>query len=289
MLRHRVEIRVPSDQILLEQTRAGNQEAFGELINRHYRACYDLASFILRDRSDAQDAVQDAMARALTHLYQYRQEAPFSTWLMRIVVNYCLMHIRARKRVQFVRCDIDAGLDDRPSVHIAATTPDPERQTIDHERHEIVEKEIQLLPSLFRTVLLLHDVHELPLADIAERLQINVGAVKGRLLRARHELKKRVADRYGRNRHLQLHVNGHPAKLRRAPNGPTDHLATERVKSPARKLKGAERESTSHRPIAEQINCEDQERRYSDERPFNSVWLTMREQLAAGAGREVQL
>src|SRR3974377_113122 len=98
MRRPIVDTRVPSDQILLDQSRLGNQEAFGELVRRYYRVCLKAASFILRNHSDAQDAVEDAIGRARTHLHQYREEAPFASWLTQVVVNYCLMHIRARRR-----------------------------------------------------------------------------------------------------------------------------------------------------------------------------------------------
>jgi RNA polymerase sigma-70 factor (ECF subfamily) len=279
---------VSSDQILLAQTRAGNQEALGELLDRHYRHCVHVASSILRDRDDAQDAVQDAMGRALTRLDQYREEAPFSAWLMRIVVNYCLMRLRSRKRVRFISCDLDSGPDGWFPVQLKDHSSDPERQLIDDERYDMVEKEIQLLPPLFRSVVLLHDVYELPLADIAERLQISVGAIKGRLLRARHELKKRIADRYGRDQRLQNRLPGQGQTLTRSP---VDHPVTGILEPRPQTTESGdtELEFSTKRRRAERPNRENQERRYQDEIPFSSVWPIVREQLAAGAGCEIQL
>jgi RNA polymerase sigma-70 factor (ECF subfamily) len=79
---------------------------------------------------------------------------------------------------------------------LRAAAVDQERQLIIHERRAIVKQEIRLLPPLFRTVVLLHDVYELPLADIADRLNITVSAIKSRLVRARAELRERVVRRY---------------------------------------------------------------------------------------------
>lgn len=225
----RNEERVLSDQILLEQTRAGSQEALGQLISRHYRTCFHVASAILHDRISAQDAVQDAMWGALTHLDQYRQEAPFSAWLTRIVVNYCLMQLRARKRVQWVSFDTDGPDGPLPRL-LRDGSLDPERQLIDRECYEIVKKEIQLLPPLFRNVILLHDVHELPLAEIAQRLQITVSAIRGRLLRARIELKKRVAHRHGWGALSKLSTKGQNAGEYREPAATTNRRKAEGLK-----------------------------------------------------------
>jgi RNA polymerase sigma-70 factor, ECF subfamily len=290
MLRTRVEFQVPSDQILIEQTRAGNQEALGELISRHYRACFNVAASILRDRANAQDAVQDAMWKAVTHLDQYRQEAPFSTWLIRIVLNRCLLQLRSRKCRQWVSCDIESGTDERPPLCLRDVSPDPEQQLVNHERREIVLSEIQLLPPLLRNALLFHDMQELPLEEIAQRLQITVGAIKSRLLRARAELKKRVVARYRESITTGINLNERrprPGRTETCQNPSVDEL----LKSPEMIPRAdADRELPTNRRVADRPNREDKEkRRYPNEIPCNSVWLTLREQPVAGAGREIQL
>ena len=76
-----------------------------ELIRRHYRRCVDLASLIVRHHWDAEDQVQTACSKAHAHLPQYRGDAEFVTWLLRIVTNECHMYLREQRRARFVYVD----------------------------------------------------------------------------------------------------------------------------------------------------------------------------------------
>ena len=60
---------------------------------------------ILRDRQDAEDEVQNAFWKAFDHINQFQQDAKFSTWLTRIVVNQCLMRLRQTRRAKFLYLD----------------------------------------------------------------------------------------------------------------------------------------------------------------------------------------
>jgi len=198
------EICVRSDADLVGLAREGSQEAFGELIKRHHNACVKLAAFILRDRAEAQDEVQKACCKAFLHLDQYQGEAEFLTWMLRIVVNQCLMLIRVRKRTRFLYIDAEIEHDRSVPVELPAVVPDPEEEVIDHELREVLRREIRHIPPLLRNVLMLRDVQELPMADVAARLKITVPAAKSRLLRARHELRERVMRHCGTARRSGL-------------------------------------------------------------------------------------
>jgi RNA polymerase sigma-70 factor (ECF subfamily) len=180
------------DSELVAEARAGNREAFGILISRHHRTCVNIASFILRDRSDAQDEVQKACFKAFEHLDQYHGDAEFLTWLLRIVSNQCLMLIRVRRRVRYVYIDADTDRERSMPVELPSVAANPEGALINDEMHEILQREVRRIPPLLRNVLILRDVEELPMADVAARLQITLPAAKSRLLRARIELRERV-------------------------------------------------------------------------------------------------
>ena len=90
------------DHLLVDLSRQGDDDAFGELLSRHYRRCIDLATMYLRNHWDAEDQVQIAMSKAHARLHQFQGEAEFATWLSRIVANQCLMFIRDRRRAKFV-------------------------------------------------------------------------------------------------------------------------------------------------------------------------------------------
>jgi RNA polymerase sigma-70 factor (ECF subfamily) len=201
----------PSDFQLVERARQGDPNAFGELLNRHYHRCAKLAEFILRDRSAARDEVQNAWRKAFEHLDQYQGTAEFGTWLSRIVINECRMVFRRNGNNQFIYLDgLRSGLDDVP---LPATAEDPEHDLIKREMTEVIRREIRHLPTIMRNVVLLRDVDDLPLSEIASRLGITVPAAKSRLVRARLELRSRVSCHVGANGYcLRSSVRALPAR-----------------------------------------------------------------------------
>jgi len=165
----------------------GRQDAFTELMRRTYPAAFQQALSILRDRPDAEDEVQNAYWSAYRHIGQFQQEAKFSTWMTRIVMNRCLMRLRQERRAQFLYLD-HAYLDHAVAGH--RQTPESELRR--KEAAELLASEIRRIPPLLRNTLVLRDVNELPMPVVAERLGISVAAAKSRLLRARQELRARL-------------------------------------------------------------------------------------------------
>jgi len=186
-----------TDGELVALARAGDKDAFGILIHRHYPACVNIASFMLRDRAEGQDEVQNACLRAFEHLDQYHGEAEFLHWMLRIVVNQCLMLMRVRRRARFVYLDGGSEHNGRWPMELPGLSLSPEREVIKRQMHDILQAEIRRIPPLLRRVLQLRDIEGLPMTDVAERLGITVPAAKSRLLRARNELRERVTRRSG--------------------------------------------------------------------------------------------
>lgn len=180
------------DQALVRMARKGNKEAFGVLVRRHQQKCVDLATFLLRNRGDAEDEVQNAFSNAYTRLDQYLGEAEFSTWLARIVSNQCLMLMRSRRRARFLYLDESASAQDSPVVELPSCGPDPEGEFAFGQMKRVLRREIRRIPPILRNVLVLRDLQELPMTDVAEKLGVTVPAAKSRLLRARAELRSRV-------------------------------------------------------------------------------------------------
>jgi RNA polymerase sigma-70 factor (ECF subfamily) len=183
---------VHRDAELVARAREGCQEAFGELITRNYQTWINIATFMLRDHAEALDEVQKACWKGFVHLDQYQGEAEFSTWMLRIVENQCRMLLRIRKRAQLLHIDAESDNDANRANELLAPGPGPEQEVISGELRDVLQREIHRMPGLLRNVLLLRDVQELPITNVAERLNITVPAAKSRLLRARLELKARV-------------------------------------------------------------------------------------------------
>ncbi len=186
------------DETLVRMAQAGDNAAFAELVIRHQINCSKLALSILRDRSDAEDEVQNACWKAFEHIGQFQQDSKFSTWLTRIVVNQCLMRLRRARRARFLYIDGVAIGDEHATVELRDITMSPENELGQREVATVLEREISRIPPLLRKVFVLRDVQELPMQDVADRLGISVAAAKSRLLRARLELRQRLEKHCGR-------------------------------------------------------------------------------------------
>jgi RNA polymerase sigma-70 factor (ECF subfamily) len=169
-----------------------NRSAFDELIRRHRGRCLNLAAFILRDSGEAEEETQLACWKAFEHIHQFHGEAEFSTWLLRIVENQCLMLIRRRRRAQFVYLDDRDPEHGTESLQLASPDADPEGELGSREVIEALQAEIRRVPPMWRNVIMMRYVQEMPMDDVAAKLGITVAAAKSRLLRARLELRRRM-------------------------------------------------------------------------------------------------
>ena len=181
------------DEPLVDMAQNGNDQAFAELMYRHQNSCLKLALSILRDKSDAEDEVQNACWKAFQHLSQFNREAKFSTWLTRIVVNQCLMRLRQAKRAKlFYMDDVQVG-EDMVTLELRDEGLNPEQTLAKSEVAAAVQQEIDRIPTLLRQVFILRDVQQLAMEEVAAQLGISIAAAKSRLLRARLELRTRMS------------------------------------------------------------------------------------------------
>lgn len=188
---------VPDDELVV-MAQSGDNVAFTELVERHQSTCRRLAQSILRDQSDTEDEVQNALWKAYTHLGQFQQDAKFSTWLTRIVVNQCLMRLRKDRRARFLYLDEGVAGEEVATLDLPDLTESPEEALAHAQVGAVLQTEINRIPPMLRDVFVLRDVEELPMPDVASRLGISIAAAKSRLLRARLALRERMDKHCGR-------------------------------------------------------------------------------------------
>ncbi len=186
-----------SDDDLVDMCRHGDPAAFDELMKRYQTPALKVAVSIMRDKEDAEDEVQNAFWKAYEHIGQFHQDAKFSTWLTRIVVNQCLMRLRRARRARFAFIDDPQGEDESMKVELRDGGQSPEQALGKAQVAEVLEEEIRRTPPLLRHVFMLRDVQQLPMPQVADALGISVAAAKSRLLRARAELRNRMRRHSG--------------------------------------------------------------------------------------------
>jgi RNA polymerase sigma factor (sigma-70 family) len=180
---------------LVTQAKSGSSTAFGELYDRHRLRTYRTAFRILRNRQDAEDAVQRSFQRAFTNLCRFRGDSTFSTWVTRIAINEALMLLRQRRANTRLR----ENNDDTEATSVldpADKGPTPEQTLAETERRAAVLQAISHLRESLRTVVLLRELQGLTSAETAQRLGLTVSAVKARTFHARRCLRRHFEREY---------------------------------------------------------------------------------------------
>ena len=188
----------PDESDLVRRACSRDGAAFRTIMERHNRRLYRIARAVLRDDSEAEDAVQEAYVRAFANLGTFRGDASLATWLGRIVINEALGRLRRRRPA----AAIDAMAPPRTDAQIiqfpnAMTAEDPERMMAQREILKLVERATESLPDIFRTVFVTRVIEGMSVQETAELLDIEPETVKTRLHRARHLLRDRLESEIG--------------------------------------------------------------------------------------------
>ena len=184
---------------LIIRAKAGDDTAFTELLTRYERKIYRLAKNITQNDEDAEDVMQEAFLKAYSHLDSFQGNSKFYTWIVRIAVNESLMKLRKRKSDRLVSLDeqVDTG-EDMVLREIAVWEDNPEAQYSQEELRGILDKSVESLAPIFRSVFVLRDIEDLSTEETAEALGISIPAVKSRLLRARLQLREKLTRLFRR-------------------------------------------------------------------------------------------
>jgi len=180
------------ERTIIERILAGDTRAFVVLVERHQARAMTLAVRMLKNREDAEEALQDAFLRAYGSLDRFRLESSFATWLYRIIFNVCSTRLRGRSHDLFAEPDdrLDAAGETEETAR-----PDLRLETM--ELHEIVRRGIEAMPSVYAGIFTLFFVQELSYEEIVEVTGIPLNTVKTRLFRARRMLREYVAKHTG--------------------------------------------------------------------------------------------
>jgi RNA polymerase sigma-70 factor (ECF subfamily) len=179
----------------LARVRAGDEEASAALVRKYGGRMLAVARRFLRAEEDSADAVQDAFLAAFRGLDGFAAHSTLGTWLHRILVNTCLMRLRARSRCQQASIEELLPAFDETGHYTRRVRPWKDQALARLTREELraqVRTCIDRLPDCYRTVLLLRDIEGMDTEQTAQHLGITPGAVKTRLHRARQALRTLV-------------------------------------------------------------------------------------------------
>lgn len=166
---------------LVEACRRGDAAAFESLVRQTQRAVYSMVYRIVGNHDDAADVAQEVYLKTWRNLPGYRGEAAFTTWLYRVASNAAISHLRRRGRLAE---PYEAERLPMPIVD------DKSQERVDADE---VERALDRLPASYRAVLVLKEMYDYSIEEVAKQMGITPGAVKVRLFRARNRLARELA------------------------------------------------------------------------------------------------
>ena len=177
--------------LLLSGADEDARERFGDVVRVCQRRASRLAFYYLRDRADADEAVQDAFVKAFLHLRTFDETLSFDVWFNRILVNGCLDRLKARSRrarwlAPAPRERDDGSMPGEP----AATGPSAEERVLRDEAARRLRAEIDKLPERQRSVVLLTQFDGRPAAEVGALTGLSESTVRVHLFRAMKRLRR---------------------------------------------------------------------------------------------------
>ena len=180
------------EKAIIERVLAGDNNAFGELVEVYQDRVYNLALRMSGNADDAFDLAQEAFFRAWRGLSGFQFESAFSTWLFRLTSNVCLDWLRAKKRRPTVSLTTLDDEGEEVQLEIRDPGKGPEELLLAAEDRKALAKALNELPVEYREILTLRAINDLSYEEISRILNLREGTVKSRLSRARLALRNKL-------------------------------------------------------------------------------------------------
>ena len=176
------------DYLLIQQTIAGNQEAFAELLSRYKNLVYSVVLRMVNDSEEANDLAQEIFIKVYRNLDKYQPEYKFSTWLIRISTNHVIDYRRKKKQET-------VSLEELTHEPVGEQTP--EGSYLQKEKQQQLVAAINALPELYKIPIVLYHQHGLRYQEIADIIGEPLSKVKNRIFRGRKMLREQLEKRNG--------------------------------------------------------------------------------------------
>ena len=187
-------VQVLSDQVLLKQYLAGNQQAISELIERHSRRVRDYIHMMVKDRDVADDIFQETFIKAVRVIDdgRYTDNGKFLSWILRIAHNQVIDHFRAQKQTRAVS-EAEAGYDVLGTLRFAEKTVEDEM--VGAQIESDVRALVELLPAEQREVVMMRYFGGQSFKEIAEQTGVSINTALGRMRYALINLRRMIREK----------------------------------------------------------------------------------------------
>ncbi|MBF8964155.1 RNA polymerase sigma factor [Pontibacter sp. FD36] len=178
-----------SDVAVVERVLDGDVSLYELLMRRHNQKLYRVIRSYLKQEQEVEDVMQETYMKAFEKLAQFRSDAMFSTWLIRIGINKALARLREKKKLSSATYLLDQP-ESLSSLLSQMNAANPEQAAIRQEVKQLVERAIDSIPEKYKIVYTLREMEDMSIHDIAQCLDLSESNVKVRLHRAKSMLKE---------------------------------------------------------------------------------------------------
>jgi RNA polymerase sigma-70 factor, ECF subfamily len=185
------------DLRLMLRVKAGDEEAFAELVEIHQHRVVGTCARMLGDDAEAEDVAQQVFVRIWKSAGRWEPTAKFTTWLYTILRNLVFNECRRRSRHPARSLDAAIEDDERPQQFEDGGVKSPDTLLLDIEMQEAIARAIEELPETQRMAVVLRRYEDVSYEEIAKVLELTVPAVKSVLFRARTELREKLRKYLG--------------------------------------------------------------------------------------------
>ncbi|MDZ4709375.1 MAG: sigma-70 family RNA polymerase sigma factor [Saprospiraceae bacterium] len=172
----------------VEAVLSGRTESFRHIIQISQPLVEQIVNRLVSKEVFREDMVQEIYIKVFQHLARFRFDCKRSTWIARIAYNYCLTELQSKKNLPLDNVDI--------LLINASSHPDPLEESMSTDLKKIMDREIDQLPPLYKTILLLYHREEQSIEEIQTITGMPAGTIKSYLFRARADLAQRLSQKY---------------------------------------------------------------------------------------------
>jgi len=190
--------KLATDEFLIDKILSGELSWLEILIRRYNTVLYRIARGYGFNHQDAEDLMQDVHVIAYTKLATFEGRASYKTWISRIMIHKCLYKLKYGYYKNELPTEQIHEINSQP-MNVTTNENQTEHALSNRELTVVLEKSIQNIPGIYRTVFILREVEGFSVAETSELLEITTTNVKVRLNRAKTLLQKEIEQFYSRS------------------------------------------------------------------------------------------
>ncbi len=184
---------------IIKEAQRGNILAFESLVEKYDRQVYQLAYSFVQNTQDAQDVYQEVFVRVFKNLNRFEFKSEFSTWLYRVVVNYCINFNKKKGRIKYFSIDGEAdNSEENWKMTVKGDEMNPEDTILNKELSGEINSALEQLSAQQKSVFILRHYHGHKLKEIAKIMNCSEGTIKNYLFRATQKMQQ-LLQTYAKN------------------------------------------------------------------------------------------